>query len=41
MYTVQILFDHSLDLYGFFRPIWFLFYANNQETLTKNCEHKF
>ena len=47
MYTVQILFEHSLDLYGgncvsdFLFRSWFLFYAKNRETLKINCEHKF
>ena len=47
MYTVQILFDHSVDLYGgncvsdfCFRSL-FLFYAKKRETFQKNCEHKF
>ena len=47
MYTVQILFDHSLDLYGgncvsdFLFSSYFLFYAKNWETFGKKCEHKF
>ena len=41
MYTMQILFDHSLDLYGgncvsdFLMRPYFSLYAKNQETFKK------
>ena len=47
MYTVQILFARSLDLYGgnyvsdFLFRSQFLSYGKNQETFKQNCEHNF